>query len=365
MWLLLPCKVPQCYDFIEEMVVSSFAEFFKSWRIVMPSSIEIHLKSRPSGAPVADNFEAVKTTVADPGDGEVLVQNIYMSVDPYMRGQMRENWPTGQVLMGGALGKVVASNNPDFSAGDYVNNGSGWREYFLSKGADLTKVDPSLAPLSAYLGVMGMPGLTAYGGLLVTGELKDGESVFVSAASGAVGSVVGQIAKIKGCTVVGSAGNDDKVNELTTEFGFDHAFNYKTADALAELRKATPEGIDVYFENVGGSQLEAALTHMRLNGRIPVCGMIAHYNDDGTATPGPRNLMEMIYKFITMRGFVVSAFAENQAQFLLDMSGWIKSGQVKYHETIIEGIENAPSAFMGLFDGSNNGKMLVKLADEN
>ena len=330
----------------------------------MPASKEIHLKSRPAGTPVADNFELVETDVADPGAGEVLVQNIYMSVDPYMRGQMRENWPTGQVLMGGAAGKVVASNNPDFNEGDYVRNGSAWREYFISNGQDLNKVDTSLAPLSAYLGVMGMPGLTAYGGLLVTGELKDGESVFVSAASGAVGSVVGQIAKIKGCTVVGSAGSDDKVNQLMKEFGFDHAFNYKTADPLTELRKGAAKGIDVYFENVGGKQLEAALTHMRLNGRIPVCGMIAHYNDDGTATAGPRNLTEMIYKFITMKGFVVSAFMDQQPQFLKDMSGWIKSGKMKYHETIADGIENAPNAFIGLFSGSNNGKMLVRLADD-
>lgn len=330
----------------------------------MPSSKEIHLKSRPAGTPVADNFELVETSVPDPGEGEVLVQNIFMSVDPYMRGQMRENWPTGQVLMGGAAGMVITSNHPDFNEGDHVTNGSAWREYFISNGQDLTKVDTSLAPLSAYLGVMGMPGLTAYGGLLVTGELKDGESVFVSAASGAVGSVVGQIAKIKGCTVIASAGSDDKVMQLMEEFGFDHAFNYKTADPLTELRKGAPDGIDVYFENVGGKQLEAALTHMRVNGRIPVCGMIAHYNDDGTATPGPRNLTEMIYKFITMKGFVVSAFTSQQPQFLKDMSGWIQSGQIKYHETIADGIENAPSAFIGLFSGSNNGKMLVRLADE-
>jgi len=211
---------------------------------------------------------------------------------------------------------------------------------------------------------MGMPGLTAYGGLLVTGELKDGETVFVSAASGAVGSVVGQIAKVKGCTVIGSAGSDDKVKQLTGEFGFDHAFNYKTANPLAELRKAAPAGIDVYFENVGGIQLEAALTHMKINGRIPICGMISTYNDDGTPSPGPRNLTETIYKFITMKGFVVSAFAAQQPQFVQDMSGWIKSGKMKYHETIFEGIENAPAAFIGLFDGTNNGKMLVKLAQE-
>lgn len=314
--------------------------------------------------PVAGNFELVETNVADPGQGEVLVQNIYMSVDPYMRGQMRENWPTGKVLMGGAVGKVVASNNADFTEGDYVSNGAAWRQYHLSTGQDLSKIDTTIAPLSSYLGVMGMPGLTAYGGLLVTGELKDGESVFVSAASGAVGSVVGQIAKIKGCSVIGSAGSDAKVSQLTEKFRFDHAFNYKTSDPLTELRKGAADGIDVYFENVGGKQLEAALTHMRLNGRIPVCGMIAHYNDEGTATPGPRNLTEMIYKFITMKGFVVSAFTDQQPQFLKDMAGWISSGDVQYDETITDDIENAPDAFIGLFSGSNNGKMLVRLADD-
>jgi len=330
----------------------------------MPLSKEIHLKSRPKGLPTADNFEFVEVDISEPGDNEVLVQNIYMSVDPYMRGRMREDFPLGQVLGGGAVGKVVASNNPAFSEGDYVSNFSGWREYFISSGQDLSKVDVSLAPLSSYLGVMGMPGLTAYGGLLVTGELKDGETVFVSAASGAVGSVVGQIAKVKGCTVIGSAGSDEKVAELINEFGFDHAFNYKTADPLTELQKAAPGGIDVYFENVGGIQLEAALTHMKVNGRIPICGMISTYNDDGTASPGPRNLTETIYKFITMKGFVVSAFGAQQPQFVKDMAGWIKSGAVKYHETIFEGIDNAPNAFIGLFDGTNNGKMLVKLADD-
>ena len=330
----------------------------------MPASKEIHLKSRPKGLPTAENFEFVEVAIAEPGENEVLVQNIYMSVDPYMRGRMREDFSLGQVLAGGAVGKVVASNHAGFSVGDCVTNFSGWREYFISTGQDLTKVDVSLAPLSSYLGVLGMPGLTAYGGLLVTGELKEGETVFVSAASGAVGSVVGQIAKVKGCTVIGSAGSDEKVAELINEFGFDHAFNYKTADPLAELRKAAPGGIDVYFENVGGIQLEAALTHMKINGRIPVCGMISTYNDDGTATPGPRNLTEMIYKFITMKGFVVSAFSAQQPQFVQDMAGWIKSGKMKYHETIFEGIDNAPAAFIGLFDGTNNGKMLVKLASE-
>ncbi|HJL61544.1 MAG TPA: NADP-dependent oxidoreductase [Pseudomonadales bacterium] len=311
--------------------------------------------------PVADNFELVETSIPDPGDGEVLVQNLYMSVDPYMRGRMRFA-TTGEVLMGAAIGRVVASGNPDYSEGDYVENGFGWREYFIANGRGLRKVDESLVPLSAYLGVMGMPGLTAYGGLLVTGEMKDGETVFVSAASGAVGNVVGQIAKIKGGIAIGSAGSDEKVAQLTSEFGFDHAFNYKTANPLKELREGAPEGIDIYFENVGGTQLEAALTHMRAYGRIPICGMIAHYNDDKTPTPGPRNLTETIYKFLTLKGFVVSAFEEMRPEFQKDMSDWIKSGQLKYHETVIEGIENAPQAFMGLFTGANQGKMIVKLA---
>ena len=327
-------------------------------------STEIHLKSRPQGLPRLEDFEFVKTNVSDAGPNEVLIQNVFMSVDPYMRGRMREAWGPGKVLEGGAIGRIVQSNHPDYQEGDYVSHGWGWREYLLSDGRGLSPVDPELAPLSTYLGVMGMPGLTAYGGLLVTGELKDGERVFISAAAGAVGSLAGQIAKIKGCTVIGSAGSDDKVHMLKEEFGFDHAFNYKTADALEELKKGAPKGIDVYFENVGGLQLEAALTHMRPYGRVPVCGMIAHYNDTlDQRTPGPRNLTEIIYKQITIKGFVVSSFINQQPQFLKDMSEWIHSGKVKYHETVSEGIKKAPEAFMGLFSGSNDGKMLVKLAD--
>ncbi len=328
------------------------------------TSREIQLKSRPDGMPTPDNFELIEVELPDPGAGEVLVKNIYMSVDPYMRGRMRFDWGPGQTLQGGCVGRVVASNNEHFAEGDYVNHNLGWREYLLSDGNGLSQVDPSLAPLSTYLGVMGMPGLTAYGGLLVTGGYQDGETLFVSAASGAVGSVVGQIAKIKGGVAIGSAGSDEKVARLIEEYGFDHAFNYKTADPLEELRKAAPKGIDVYFENVGGAQLEAALTHIRPKGRIPICGMIAHYNDSDTLTPGPRNLTETIYKGVTLKGFVVTEFANQQPQFLTDMSGWIRSGQMKYHETVHEGIEKAPEAFIGLFQGANDGKMLVRLADD-
>ena len=267
-------------------------------------------------------------------------------------------------MEGATVGKVIESRHPDFQVGDYVTHWKGWREHYLSDGKDLAKVDPDLAPLSAYLGVLGFPGLTAYGGLLTTGALQEGESVFVSAASGAVGSLVGQIAKIKGCTVVGSAGSDEKVTHLIEEFGFDHAFNYKTADIDAELTKALPRGIDVYFENVGGPQLEAALNHMRMYGRIPLCGMISMYNNGPTIAPGPKNLSAMIYKRVTMKGLVTPDYIDQQAQFREDVGQWIKDGKVKYKETIHQGIESAPQSFIELFSGGNEGKMLVQLAEQ-
>jgi NADPH-dependent curcumin reductase CurA len=323
----------------------------------------VYLKQPPLGTPVTSDFEIKSEQLDDPAQGQVLVENIYMSVDPYMRGRMRF-MKSGDRLFGGAVGRIIASRNAAFSEGSLVLNQYSWREHFLSDGSGLQLIEPDLAPLSTYLGIMGMPGLTAWGGLLITGEYKPGETLFVSAASGAVGSVVGQIARIKGGIAIGSAGSDEKVSQLVNEFGFSHAFNYKTQDPLTELRQAAPEGIDVYFENVGGKQLEAALTHMRAFGRIPICGMIAHYNDHDSATPGPRNLSETIYKFITLRGFVVSAFEEHKRQFQEEMADWIRSGEMKYQETIFEGIDQAPEAFIGLFNGTNQGKMLVKLANE-
>ena len=329
-------------------------------------SRKFKLKKRPVGVPAMTDFELVEDEVRTPEEGEVLVKNLYMSVDPYMRGRMREAWKPGDDLEGGAVGRVLESACDDLSAGDYVNHGQGWREHATLKGGACSKVDPDLAPLQTYLGVMGMPGLTAYGGLLVTGEYKDGETVFVSAASGAVGSVVGQIARIRGSDrVIGSAGSAAKVSILKDDFGFTHAFNYKEADILSELRLGAPDGLDIYFENVGGLQLEAALTHMKPHGRIPICGMIAHYNDGDTMTPGPRNLTETIYKFITLKGFVVSAFGHLQAQFREEMGGWIRSGDLKYHETVMHGIDRAPEAFIGLFAGANDGKMLVQIATDD
>ena len=325
---------------------------------------EVQLKSRPDGIPAASDFEIVIRKIPSPDDRQVLIQNIFMSVDPYMRGRMRDDFQLGAVMEGATVGKVIESRHPDFQVGDYVTHWKGWREHYLSDGKDLAKVDPDLAPLSAYLGVLGFPGLTAYGGLLTTGALQEGESVFVSAASGAVGSLVGQIAKIKGCTVVGSAGSDEKVTHLIEEFGFDHAFNYKTADIDAELTKALPRGIDVYFENVGGPQLEAALNHMRMYGRIPLCGMISMYNNGPTIAPGPKNLSAMIYKRVTMKGLVTPDYIDQQAQFREDVGQWIKDGKVKYKETIHQGIESAPQSFIELFSGGKEGKMLVQLAEQ-
>lgn len=334
----------------------------------MTKSSQIVLAGRPEGKPTASAFRLETIDVADPAEGEILVRNTWMSVDPYMRGRMVDRasyvppFQIGQPLDGGVVGEVVKSRNSAFKEGDTVSHFAGWREYAVLGGhSGAFKIDTSLAPAQAYLGVMGMPGLTAYAGLLAHGKPQSGETVFVSAASGAVGSLVGQIAKIKGCHVAGSAGSDDKVAYLTKELGFDAAFNYKTSDLDAALRKACPKGVDVYFENVGGPQLQAVLNQMNPFGRIPVCGMIAEYNAT-IPQAGPNNLISVIPKRLTIRGFIVSDHNEMMPDFIRDMGGWIKSGQIKYQETIHNGIAEAPAAFLGLFDGENSGKMLVKLA---
>jgi hypothetical protein len=288
-----------------------------------------------------------------------------------MRGRMTERksyvppFQLGETLTGGAVGQVVESNGNDkFAVGDYVSNFNGWREWFASGGEGLEKIDPNLAPIQAYLGTFGMPGLTAYAGLLRIGELKDGERVFVSAASGAVGSIVCQIAKNKGCYVVGSAGSDEKCQWLKDVAGVDETINYKTCGDLTKaVAKAFPEGIDVYFENVGGEHLEAALANMRLFGRIAVCGLIDQYNAT-EMPPGPKNFVQVLPMNLTIRGFIVSNHADMLGDFLRDMSGWAKEGKLKWHETIVEGIEKAPEAFIGLFKGANFGKMLVKIGPD-
>jgi NADPH-dependent curcumin reductase CurA len=332
---------------------------------------EIRLKRRPNGMPSPADFELVETPVPGPAHGQVLVRNSYMSVDPYMRGRMVDRasytppFQIGETLSGGAVGQVVASNdNTKFKAGDFVTNFSGWREWFVSGGSDLQKIDPSLAPLQSFLGTFGMPGLTAYAGLLKVGELKDGERVFVSAASGAVGAVVCQIAKNKGCYVVGSVGSDEKCDWLVKEARVDKAINYKTCGDLdTAVRNAFPQGIDVYFENVGGAHLVAALSNMRPQGRIAVCGMIEQYNAT-TLPPGPGNIIAVIPLRLTIKGFIVSDYGNMTPDFLRDMGTWTKEGKMKWRETILDGIERAPEAFIGLFKGENMGKMLVRVGPD-
>ena len=330
---------------------------------------EIRLKSRPVGLPTTENFELAETPVPTPAAGQVLVRNSYISVDPYMRGRMvdRKSYVTpfqiGETLQGHAVGQVVASNgNSNFKVGDHVQSMNGWREWFVSSGADLQKFEPA-APLQSYLGALGMPGMTAYAGLLRIGALKDGERVFVSAASGAVGSIVCQIAKAKGCYVVGSVGSDEKAQFLKS-VGVDQTINYKNCgDLNAAVAKAFPEGIDVYFENVGGAHLEAAINNMRQFGRIPLCGMIDMYNAT-ELPPGPRNLAMAIGLGLTLRGFVVSSHYDMLADFHRDMTRWAKEGKMKWRETVVDGVENSPTAFIGLFKGDNLGKMVVRVGPD-
>ncbi len=324
----------------------------------------VTLKSRPKGMPKQDDFEVIDIEVPTPGDGEIQVENVCMSVDPYMRGRMFDRksyvppFQVGEILTGGCIGKVTASSHPDFQQGDYVSSSWGWREAFTSSTQGIERLGQINASPSQYIGAIGMPGMTAYVGLLEIGALQDGETVFVSGAAGAVGSIVGQIAKIKGCKVIGSAGSDDKVQMLSDELGFDYAFNYHDGSIVGHLKEAAPAGIDVYFDNVGADHLEAAIMCMRPNGRIPLCGAISTYNDTAPR-PGPNNLMMAIGLGLTLRGFIVSNFMYMQEDFRNDMETWVNSGQIQTKETVYTGIEQAPDAFIGLFTGANVGKMIV------
>jgi NADPH-dependent curcumin reductase CurA len=332
-------------------------------------SREIRLKHRPEGLPREDDFELAEVPIPTLEDGEVLVQNHYMSVDPYMRGRMYDQpsyvapFPIGAPLDGGCVGQVIqVQGSAPFHVGDYVSGRQGWREYYVSNGSDLTRVDPSHVPLQAYLGTMGMPGMTAYVGLLDIGQPKVGETVFVSAAAGAVGSMACQIAKLKGCRVVGSAGSASKMQWLRDVAGVDAALNYNEVGSLTEeLGRLCPEGVDVYFENVGGTHLEAALDHMNRFGRIVMCGMISQYNETSS---GPANLRVAVRKRLTLQGFIVSDHTDRLPQFESDMRTWIAADKIKWEETVVRGIENAPKAFIGLFTGDNMGKMLVRLGPD-
>jgi NADPH-dependent curcumin reductase CurA len=329
-------------------------------------SREIRLASRPHGIPTPENFIMAQVQLEPLQDGFVLVRNLFMSVDPYMRGRMNPGhsyippFEIGKPLQGGAVGEVIESRAPQFKPGDAVLSSLGWREYFISPPQELHPVDSRNQPLSVYLGALGMTGMTAWAGLQLV-NVQAGESIYISGAAGAVGSVAGQLAKLRGCRVIGSAGSTEKVAFLLEECGFDSAFNYKAGSLLKQLHTAAPDGIDVYFDNVGGQALEAALSVLRVHGRIIACGGISMYNDE-IPPRGPANLFNITIKRLTMKGMIVFDWLDRQAEFENEVGGYFRDGKLKHKETVVGGIDKAAEAFIGLFQGRNMGKMVVKLA---
>ncbi len=331
----------------------------------------IVLNSRPVGAPTAENFRLEACDVPVPASGQVLTRTLYLSLDPYMRGRMSDApsytapLALGEVMVGGTVGIVAASQHPDYQTGDLVLGYGGWQDYALAKGADLTRLDTRMRQPSLALGVLGMPGFTAYMGLLDIGQPKAGETVVVAAASGAVGSVVGQLARLKGCRVVGVAGGVDKCRFVVEELGFDACIDRRTAHLREQLAAACPKGIDVYFENVGGAVFDAVLPLLNVSARVPVCGLIAHYNDTGLP-PGPDRLglltRTLLTRRIRMQGFIIfDDYGTRYGEFFSQMSTWLKVGKIKFREDIVDGLENAPQAFIGLLEGGNFGKLIVRV----
>jgi NADPH-dependent curcumin reductase CurA len=329
------------------------------------ASREIRLVARPAGFPDEDLFEVAESPIPDPTAGQILIRNAYFSVDPYMRPRMNDvrsyvaPFTLGEPMTGGAVGQVVSSRHDALSEGDWVVHALGWREWALSDGSQVRKIDPSIAPVSTALGVLGMPGFTAYHGLFTIGKPKAGETVLVSGAAGAVGSAAGQMAKIAGCRVIGSAGSPEKVSWLG-ELGFDAAFNYREQPVRTALGAVAPDGIDVYFDNVGGEHLEAAIAALHNYGRVVACGSISRYNDV-EPSPGPRNMFMVVTKRLLLQGYIINDHFEQFPEFLEAATRWFREGMLRYRETVIEGIENAPNAFVGLLRGENIGKMLVKV----
>lgn len=331
----------------------------------------IVLASRPVGEPQDSDFRLETGPIPEPGPGQVVARTLWLSLDPYMRGRMSaaksyaKPVEIGEVMTGGTVGEVVASNDPKFAPGDTVLGMGGWQDYAVMDASGLRKLDPNQAPVQTALGILGMPGMTAYTGLLNIGQPKPGETVVVAAAAGPVGSAVGQIAKIKGGRAVGIAGGADKCRFLTEELGFDAAIDHRAPDMAEKLKAACPNGIDVYFENVGGAVWDAVFPLLNDFARVPVCGIVAHYNDT-ELPPGPdRTPMLMgavLRKRLTLRGFIVWDFASQAREFAAEVGGWIAEGKIKYREDVVEGLENAPRAFMGLLKGKNFGKLLVKVA---
>jgi NADPH-dependent curcumin reductase CurA len=330
------------------------------------------LVSRPHGEPKPSDFRLEDQPVPVPGEGQILLRTIWLSLDPYMRGRMSDGpsyatpVPIGGVMEGGTVAEVIASNNPGFAKGDIVLSRAGWQTHALSDGKGLSKIDPKLGPISTAVGVLGMPGITAYTGLLDIGKPQPGETVVVAAASGAVGSAVGQIARIKGARAVGIAGGKDKCDYVKRELGFDDCLDHRDPNLAGKLRDACPKGIDVYFENVGGAVFEAVFPQLNAFARVPVCGLIAQYNDTEASVPKWASSMmrSVLTKRLNIRGFIVSDFAARHADFLRDMSGWVREGKVKHREFITEGLDSAPAAFMGLLKGANFGKQLVRVGPD-
>jgi NADPH:quinone reductase len=330
---------------------------------------QIILTTRPVGLPKESDFRLVESPMPQPRPGEVLVRALYLSVDPYMRGRIRQNGgyargvEIGEVMVGGVVGCVVESNDPRFAAGDLVEGMLGWQDYAIAPAKALRRIDSTIAPVSAWLSVLGMPGLTAYFGLLDICRPQPGETVVVSGAGGAVGSLVGQIAKIKRCRAIGIAGSDHKVRFATQELGFDGAFNYKnTSDYQARLKELCPTGIDVYFDNVGGPITDAVMQLINTRARVSVCGQISQYNRDDPDV-GPRWLLQLVYKQAKVEGFIVFQYSDRFEEALRQLSTWLREGRIKYHEDVIGGLENAPKAFIRMLEGQNLGKQLVKIAE--
>jgi len=337
----------------------------------MQTNRKVVLAARPVGEPTPADFSLETEAVPTPGDGEILCRTIYLSLDPYMRGRMSdaksysEPVGIGEVMVGGTVSEVVASNNPKYTAGDIVSGYGGWQEYSISDGTGLNKIDPSVAPISTALGVLGMPGMTAYTGLMNIGQPKAGETVVVAAASGAVGSVVGQIAKLNGCRAVGIAGSPEKCRYVVEELGFDACVSHYDDDFPAQLKAACPDGIDVYFENVGGKVFTAVSKLLNTFARIPVCGLIANYNlTELPAGPDMTPLLQrqILTHRLTLRGFIVWDFADQAKEFIATVGAWVKEGKIKYREDIVDGLENAPEAFIGLLNGRNFGKLIIRVS---
>jgi NADPH-dependent curcumin reductase CurA len=328
-------------------------------------SREIRLAARPRGAPVASDFELAEVELPDPADGQILVRNAFVSVDPYMRGRMNDAksyvppFALGEPMRGGAVGVVVASRDDRWPEGTWVQHDLGWREAAVLDGRGIRAVNPELAPVSTSLGVLGMTGLTAYIGIVDIGEVGEGETVFVSGAAGAVGSIAAQLARARGAAVLGSAGTPEKVAWLR-ELGIDMAFDYRETPTRQALRELAPDGVDVYFDNVGGETLEAAIGAMRLRGRIVACGSISRYNAT-EALPGPRNMFMVVTKRLRMQGFIVSDHGDRFPAFLGEVGSLVAAGTIRYRETVVDGIERAPEAFIGMLEGANVGKMLVRV----